>query len=404
MRVLCLSAPLPGHVDWGGYLPTAVELQRRGHEVLWVSGQPIAALIAQSGLPFAAIETTGWRWPPPAPLAPGSTSDSDYQRLRAERALDQWLDPALVTRAVEQVTDIAERFRPQLIVSEMFVAAAGVVAEQRGFPLVVAGWPAHAVSAGAVQSELMASARRRLQQILERSHADGINFTTAGPPGLLSPHLHISYWSPSWFAGAALLPQTLHVGGSAPPPEPADPTLPSPDDRPWVLITLGTTFGNDLDFFVMATHAVAQLGATPIVALGGQLPDAQRTELLTRLPATAVLRERVRFASVLPYTAGAIHHGGAGVTHALAVHAIPQIVVPHAADQHRQALGVERSGAGLSMPPRTVTVNALVDALAQCLPDLSPLRARALALKAELATLGGAQAAAQMMESVVKLA
>ena len=42
MRILCISAQLPGHLDWGGYLATAAELARRGHEVLWTSGIAVA--------------------------------------------------------------------------------------------------------------------------------------------------------------------------------------------------------------------------------------------------------------------------------------------------------------------------------------------------------------------------
>ena len=38
-----------------------------------------------------------------------------------------------------------------------------------------------------------------------------------GAPALLSPALHITYWSPGWYAGLELLPQTHHVGGLARP-------------------------------------------------------------------------------------------------------------------------------------------------------------------------------------------
>ena len=42
MRILCVSAQLPGHLDWGGYLATAAELARRGHDMLWTSGIAVA--------------------------------------------------------------------------------------------------------------------------------------------------------------------------------------------------------------------------------------------------------------------------------------------------------------------------------------------------------------------------
>jgi UDP:flavonoid glycosyltransferase YjiC (YdhE family) len=87
------------------------------------------------------------------------------------------------------------------------------------------------------------------------------------------------------------------------------------------------------------------------------------------------------------------------MTHALVTQAVPQIVSPHAADQQRQALGVQRTGVGVAVAPREVTVDRLEGALASLLPDLSPFRARAAALAAEFASLGGPAAAADLLIS-----
>ncbi len=117
--------------------------------------------------------------------------------------------------------------------------------------------------------------------------------------------------------------------------------------------------------------------------------------------ATLRLRRGARPAglcAILPYTAAAIHHGGAGTTHALVVHAVPQVVVPHAADQHRQARAVAHTGAGFHMPPRRTTIDNLVNCLAALLPDLSVYRSHARTLQAEFDALGGVPAAATMLE------
>src|SRR3954447_26798927 len=93
MRILCSSAQLPGHLDWGGYLATAVELQRRGHEVIWASAIAVAERVGRAGLPFHGLLETGWRWPPPPPLMPeGNADPQSIQQQRQLRALDQWLD------------------------------------------------------------------------------------------------------------------------------------------------------------------------------------------------------------------------------------------------------------------------------------------------------------------------
>lgn len=396
MRFLFISAQLPGHLDWGGYLQTAVELQRQGHDVLWASGREVAPLVTATKAPFHCLTETGWRWPPPPPLPSTPEADpSALQQLRAERALDQWLEEARVERACVELIEVGRAYQPQLIVSEMFISAAGLAAEVLAVPFVVAGWPAMQPKVAAGQTMLSDLARARLQRLYARFNLTGCNWTPSGPPALLSPQLHLTYWSPTWYGDLPLLAQTRHVGGVAPITAPQAP--PWPQHNPWVFITLGTSFGQDLNFFSAATQAATTLGCMPILALAGQLTASQREALQNQLPADAVVQEQVDLNAVLPAVTAAIHHGGAGVTHALVTHAVPQIVVPHAADQGHQAQGIMRSGIGIHLPAKETTIPRLVNALAQILPDRSPYRANAEKLRAEFATLGGVPVAAQWL-------
>jgi MGT family glycosyltransferase len=398
MRLLFCSAQLPGHLDWGGYLPTAVELAQRGHNVLWASGAAVGKRVAAVGLPFQVLEETGWRWPPPPPMPTPAAQDVAWQQRRALRALDQWLDVARVAAAFTELSLVAEAFQPDIVISEPFVAAAGLVAEQLGVPLVVAGWPAFERKAAA-DSELVRLARMRLAELTLRFGLQGRYWTPAGPPALLSPDLHVTYWSPAWYGQQALQPQTRHFGGSPTPRAAADRGLPPPDQLPWVLITLGTSFNNDPNFFLAAAHAAARLGCLPIVALGRPV-QPEDGAWLRRLPAGAPVRCLIAFDAVLPYLSAAIHHGGAGTTHALVTRAVPQIVVPHAADQTYQGAGVVYSGIGYYMPAKNVTIDSLEGALATLLPDLSEFRSQALKVQVEFAALGGASAAADAIEGI----
>lgn len=407
MRVLCLSAPLAGHLDWGGYLPTAVALAERGHEVTWASGSGVEQRVRAAGLKFAVLEECGWRWPPPPPLhpseLPADAPPDAYARLRASRALDQWLEPTRVVSAVNELGALVEQLQPDLILSEMFILAAGLVAERYGLPFVVVGWPAHAAPAAVPKGELpradgpAADAAQRLGTILAATGLNGVNIAREGPPALLSPLLHVDYWSAEWFAGARLLPHSRHVGGRSPNPLPPDPELPSPDDAPWVFITLGTTFGNDPAFFRMAIEATRRLGALPLVATGGA-PVTDPPWLRE-----AIVCPTFDLPSILPYCSAAIHHGGAGTTHALVLSAVPQIVVPHAGDQARQALGVQRTGVGLALRPADVQVERLVRGLAALLPDRAPARAAAIGLRESFAALGGIPRAVELIEAAAVL-
>ena len=406
MRLLFCSAQLPGHLDWGGYLPTAVELAQRGHTVLWASGAAVGKRVAAAGLSFQVLEETGWRWPPPPPLPTPTVHDEAWQQRRALRALDQWLDVGRVSAAFTELSLVAEAFCPDMVITEPFVAAAGLAAEQAGAPLVVAGWPAferRPDTPTGTQSELVDLARRRLVELTLGFGLRGRYWTPGGPPSILSPDLHITYWSPSWYGQQPLAAQTRHVGGSPAPKTSADRGLPPPDQMPWVLITLGTSFNNDPNFFLAAAHAAARLGCLPIVVLGRHAQPDDET-WLRRLPPGTPVRCLIAFDAVLPYLAAAIHHGGAGTTHALVTSAVPQIVVPHAADQTYQGAGVVHSGVGYYMPPKNVSIDSLEAALATLLPDLSEFRSRARQVQAEFGALGGANAAADAIEHTAKMA
>jgi UDP:flavonoid glycosyltransferase YjiC (YdhE family) len=199
-----------------------------------------------------------------------------------------------------------------------------------------------------------------------------------------------------------LLPQTRHAGGIAPAPARPSLSLPDPDSgAPWVFITLGTTFNRDPAFFRMAAQAALNMGCRPILAVG-RLEQSDLAALVATLPAPAVVTERVDFASTLPWCSAAIHAGGAGTTHALVLHGVPQVIVPHAGDQGFQARAIARCAAGLHIPAREVTVDRFSHALALLLPDRSTYRASANWLRDEFAALGGIPRSADLLETAAR--
>ncbi len=399
MRVLCVSAPMLGHLDWGGYLLTAAELLRGGHDVLWATGHEMQGTVAAQGVPSHILQETGWCWPMKLPR-PGADAASrqDGQRLRMLRSLDQWLDVERVRAATVELIALGKAFRPHLIVSEMFMAAAGTAAEVLDVPFVVAGWPAARSKLTQRSRFVGALAQERVAVLLSDFGAVGVNWQLDSPAALLSPSLHLTYWSPRWFAGRALLPQTRMVGGSAQAAPASDWCRQLSRERPWIFITLGTSFNKDINFFLMAAQAVVQVGGLPILAVGsGEVAAALRG----RMPQPSVVVSHVTFAELLPYCAAAIHHGGAGTTHALVTYGVPQIVVPKAGDQGRQAEGVVRSGVGYCILPKQLTISLLATALKTILPSTSPVRQNAACLQEEFASLGGISKAAQLVESVV---
>ena len=407
VRFLCVSAPLPGHLDWGGYLRTAAALAGRGHEVLWVSGADVADAVQAAGVPFQTVPTVGWQLPPPLPA---DLPAAAREQQRQCRAIAGWLEPEAVCQGVDALQAAAAEFRPDVILSELFVTAAPIVAEQTGAPLVICGWPAQVTpppqSATPAQAVLH-EARRRLALIWMTTGVSGRYWPDANSFWPLSPYRHIVYFSPRWYsAGSPLLAQTVCVGGKAEATthpgaaEVADVNATEaalPAHRPLILVTLGSLFTDDIAFFVNVTHAAAELGAHSVVACGRSVLAPGLLERLRQrqLPHVTLL-DWVDYAWLLPRVALVVHHGGMGTTHAAICHGLPQLIIPHAGDQALQGRRAAAAGVGLHLPPAQAGLAPLKAALTDLLHN-SIWRQRAAALQAEFAALGGSDRAAAIL-------
>ena len=405
-----VSAPLRSHTDWGGMLPTALILRRAGHDVRWLSGAGLAEYLKRTGLPFHALAETGWLWPPP-PLAVDELAPMEAVSQRYSRALDTWLSLPNVRAGGEALLQAANSLAaaPDVIVSDPFLPAAALVAERLGAKFAVVGMPAlrplDEENLFPVQRQLAAASRERLAQLFAHFGVEGRNFSAGAAPAVLSPDLHLCFFTRGWYQAdeANLLPQNRYFGGVAlrPPPEDAPAWLREiPAQRPLAIITLGTTFRGELGFYAWAAQAAARAGLLPIITLGEQHIEAEeKATLLAALPPSTRLLQWISFAHVLPRTSLAFQHGGMGTTHALLIHGIPQIVVPHAADQRAQARRVAQAKVGLQLSAHDVRQGMLAGAALALRKD-EAVRERALELAKEMSSLGGPARAAQALEEM----
>lgn len=406
VNIWCVSAPLYSHTDWGGFLRTAHALARRGHRVSWVSGAAIAGAVG--GLPFLPLDETGWLWPPP-PLPNISTiKPQDAIMVRYRRALDTWLDEDKVADGVRGLLALAEQHgAPDLILTDPFLSASAIAAEVLGVPLVVCGWPAlrelDETLLYPVQKVLADDSRQRVDRLCQTLGVTGQNFSTGPTPSILSPHLHLSYFCDTWYQADAhnLLDQNEFVGG-----EPVSAPVPDwlaaiPESVPLAVITLGTTFTGDLGFYAWAAQAAARCGLLPVVAVGNNpiAPDAKQ-DLIKALPRGTRLVNYVPFDAVLPRAKIMIHHGGMGSTHRAVVHGVPQIVVPHAADQRGQARRAAQAKVGLNLTAHDVRHGKLLEGTRALLAD-ARVQQNARDLAEEMVSLGGADSAADAVEAVL---
>lgn len=409
-KIWCISAPLYSHTDWGGFLRTAQGLAQNGHEVIWISGEKLRGAIAQANLPFYPINQTGFLFPPPPTPDVTNMPPQDAVMLRYRRALDTWLSVNLVAEATQNLLDLADKIgAPDLILTDPFLSASALFAEKIGVKMLVIGWQAQAdLNADAlfpIQRNLATDSQQRLAQLLDKFGLQGDNFSKGATVSVLSPHVHISYFTPRWYMAemGTLLPQNVFVGGVPPMPQDAPPAWLTdiPDDVPLGLITLGTTFTGDLGFYSWAAQAVAREGLLPIVAIGfNPIAPDDKAMLIKALPKGARLVNFVPFEHVLPRCKIMIHHGGMGTTHYAVVYGVVQIVVPHAADQRVQAKRVAQAKIGLNLTAHDVRQGMLKDGVRALLHDQN-VQITARQFADEMANLGGVARAVSVVQSML---
>ncbi|MBC7872283.1 MAG: glycosyltransferase family 1 protein [Chitinophagaceae bacterium] len=404
-----ISAPLYSHTDWGGFMKTAQELQSRGHDVLWVSGAAIQAAVEQAGIQFRPISETGWLWPPPPTPDLTTITPQEAVMLRYRRALDTWLSEDIVGAAVQALIDLAAEIgKPDVIATDPFLSASALAAEKLDVPLVVCGWPAQGDLNESflfpVQRTLGTDSQQRLARLCERFGLQGVNFSHGPTPSIISPHLHICYFTRGWYIGdeMTLLPQNLFVGGIPTPPKDAPPDWLTviPQNVPIALITLGSVFTGDLGFFSWSAQAAAREGFIPLVVIGwNPIEPEKKAELVAALPKTTRLLNWVPFDHVLPRTKLMIHHGGMGTTHAAVLHGLPQIAVPHAADQRVQARRLSQARVGLNLTAHDVRHGMLWEGVKALSKD-AKVQQTAYDLAAEMDSLGCTIRAADALEKI----
>lgn len=392
-RWLFVSVPLWGHLDYGGYLELAVALARRGHRVLWASGPMVQETVVRRGLPFVPLPSVGWRWLPP--LRP-ELPPAERQRQRRARALDVWLHPEEHARALRALGSWIEAWRPDGIVAEPFAGAAAWAAERHDLPLIVVGFPAGRWPAPQTPEarEDLRRAQDRLADVAARLGLTGRYWRADPFPQIVSPFAHIVFFPAAWFSDfEALDPQNRFFGGR---PKGRARDLPR-GSRPRVLITLGSTFTEDPAFFIGAARAVQRLGGEPILVLGRSPFALELHEAVRRALPDVPLHDWVDYSGVFPTLDLVIHHGGMGTTHAALVHGVPQLVVPHAGEQHLQARRVEAAGVGRALRPSEATPDRWREAIAGLLGE-SGFREQAQRWAARMRIAGGPEEAADIFE------
>lgn len=374
-------------------LPVVAELVRRGHRVTYHTSAAFREEIEAAGAEVYLYP--GGDQPLPDPPTPVTLLEG-----LARSAVG--LLPAVLAEL--------RRIRPHLIVHDNACLWGAVAARELGVPAASSfttfafNRDVPSPTRGSWDLLTAAAAHPRGVRGYLRSRQDlRHHYDTHGLPpidlGNLRQPLNLVFTSRAFQPQAERFDGTYRFVGPSIGARPADPTFPTGRLRdPVVYASLGTVFNADPHLLRSLATALAALGGTAVVSAGRTDPVA-----LGPLPSNVLVRPFVPQPEVLARSALFVTHGGMNSVNEALYAGVPMLVVPQGADQPMVARRVEELGAGLSIPTREVTENA-VRARAGRLVQDPRFRAAAAALRTAQRAAGGHLGAADALERYLRAA
>ena len=384
MRVLVSSPGGIGHAT--PLVPLVNAMAAAGAEVRVACPSPAADRLTEIGLPVTRIGLSA--------EAAHERCLEQYPEIRSMPGsqLPGYVFPRLfghVTAAAQfpDLLDIARSWQPAVLVHDAGDLAAPVVAAALDVPNVCHGFgtviPAATVAAAA-----------------ERTEALWASVGLAPRPyGGCFDHLYVDPYPPS------LQPQrSTHLGrviaeapraAAAAPSESIPPAVADAvaSGLPLVHVTFGTVY-TSTPTFRAAVEAASRLDVVVLVTVG---PGGE-VSAFRRYGDRVHVEHFVAQSLVMPRTAALASHAGSGTVLAALQHGIPQLCLPQAADQFRNAAAVAGSGAGVSIvdDPGADVIEA---ALRRLLDDPA-VRAAAATIAAEIHAMPSADEVAREVFAV----
>lgn len=405
-RYLVYTSPARGHLY--PVVPTLEELKRRGHEVAVRTLASEVELLRGLGFEAAAIDPAIERreiddWQARTPIG----AQRRAVRMFADRA--GYEVPGL-RRALD-----AEN--PDALFIDVQTWGAATVAEASGLPW--AFWTPYSIPIDskdappfglglAPRNDRLGRVRDRIARKLVLAPSEkivlrsvnaqrarlGLRPVTGATDLFANTAPLVIYYSaePFEYPRSDWPPSVRLVGpGVWDPPTDPPPWL-AELEKPLVLVTMSTEFQNDRKLVDTAFESLAGEDVNVVATTGAADPSG-----FTPPPNARVVRF-LPHRPVLERAACVVCHGGMGITQKALAAGVPVCVVPFGRDQFEVARRVEVSGSGTRLP----ALRLRPDRLRQAVKDAMGKKAGAERVAAAFAAAGGARAAADALEELVR--
>lgn len=387
MPLQLLFVSIAGHGHVNPTLAVVEELTRRGHRVDYVVAEEYAELVARAGarpLPYRFPEDDG-QAPPP---------DDEFGLPSME-----------LLHETELALQAAER-RPggpqgvDLVVYDGLAWAGRVLAVTWELPAVEL-WPSFVSNAHfsleaeflgdrMVTADMMAFARE-LPALLGRHGLPGV------PAGRFLRHCEglrlvflpreFQYQGETFDDGFAFVGPCL--GGA----RTRGSWRPKDADRPVLLVSLGTVYSEQPEFFRLCADAVADLPWQVVLSGGGRVT----ADTVGTLPPHVEMHARVPQLDVLAHASAFVTHAGMGSVMEAVAHRVPMVAVPQMGEQRAVAERIAELVLGVRLDPAELTAAALREAVLGVAGD-ERVRTGLERMSRQVAAAGGAVTAVDRIE------
>lgn len=366
------------------------------------------------GLEFAAVGQQDY----PTGALPASVQK--LSRLTGRASLKYAIDCACRISDVilRDAPDAMERANVDVVLADQNEPAGGTVAEHLKIPFVsvctslplnhetlipppFVPWTYKASPLGAVRNTL---AYALFQHLIAPIHATLNGYRqrwnlrpVRRPDDAFSPAAQIAQMPREFDFPRQRLPRTFHYLGPWFDRALADSPFPFEklDGRPLIYGSIGTLQSANSRYFRIMAEACCGLDAQLVLALGhGQTASMQD------LPGRPLVVNYAPQIELLSRASMTITHAGMNTTQQSLYFGVPAVAIPLAHDQPAIAARLARTGAGIMIPPKKLTVETLRAAITAVLPPDSSFREQARRLGQACRAAGGVERAADIVERV----
>ena len=398
MRVL--FTPLHARSHFYHQIPLIWAFRAAGHEVRVASPSALTEATVGVGLPAVEVGNSydvmgGMRHMRDArkvsPQEVAAMSQEERNLLRDEQYAHM---VELASAIASDLLPFAERWRPDLMVTDPIVFAAPLVAAALDIPLVRKIWGPDIIYGQPLQGQPFDGTERDawptgLCELFDRYGVEvrndyALRTVDPWPAGLEQSgrsdiRVHERYIP---YNGAGVVPDWAL----------------EPAKRPRVCVTWGTSnniLSGDPDLVRRVVRALAPLDVELVVAVA----PADRAKL-DELPGSVRVVENLPIHLLLPNCAAIVNQGGAGSVLTAAHAGVPQVLIPETADTPVNSASFSAGGSATVLDAATVDDDTLVSAVMTAVTD-EGMRQAAARIRDEIASMPAPSEVVRTLEDLV---